>query len=151
MNKSKRFAFGISTVIAVVILAVAAFDHAAIAHQLHSWKLLPEPERLTELYFTNATNLPTTYRPDQTQDVQFAVHNLEHRITSYNYVISARSVDNANAAAATLAHASFTLVQNQTTTLAAPVTLPNLGAQATITITLQPGNVSINYMINEKG
>lgn len=63
----------------------------AIAQQLYSWHILPRPQRLTELYFTDYTKLPQLLRAGDTQTLTFTVHNLEHQTTTYHYKVVAIS------------------------------------------------------------
>ncbi|HEY8999160.1 MAG TPA: DUF1616 domain-containing protein [Candidatus Saccharimonadales bacterium] len=129
-----------------VLLIACAFAHSAIARQLNDWKVLPQPERLTELYFTHPTALPTTYAAGQTQTVAFTAHNLEHRITTYTYSIAAN--DETGNASQTLAHGTFTLAEDQTKNVTANVTLPALGNREQITVSLTNVSTSIDYWLN---
>jgi uncharacterized membrane protein len=47
-----------------------------------------QPERYTELYFTNPTNLPVNVVHGRQLAVAFTVHNLEARSMSYTYDVS---------------------------------------------------------------
>lgn len=92
-----KFAIPLPTFIAVASLAAVAVliftNSSAIAAQLNSWKLLPQPERLTELYFTDHAKLATTYTPGAPQKFGFMVHNLEYRHIDYSYTVTAVSED----------------------------------------------------------
>ena len=69
-----------------------AFVHRdAIVTQLGEWRLLPEPERVTELYFTDYTKLPKSLAAGSHHTVTFTVHNLEHQPTVYHYRLLATS------------------------------------------------------------
>jgi hypothetical protein len=50
-----------------------------------------QPEHITELYFTDHTSLPKTFRPHSEQAFSFTLHNLEGRETSYTYQIHVNS------------------------------------------------------------
>lgn len=58
---------------------------------LNHFKLLPQPERITELYFTEHTKLPKEYLPGQEQTVRFTVHNFEYEPIKYSYVIEQKN------------------------------------------------------------
>ena len=47
-----------------------------------------QPERLTELYFENSSNLPKNIIPHQKYAFAFTIHNLEGRLMTYPYVVS---------------------------------------------------------------
>ncbi|HEX9153502.1 MAG TPA: DUF1616 domain-containing protein [Candidatus Saccharimonadales bacterium] len=106
----------------------------AIYDQLYSWKLIPRPERLTELYFTEHTKLPTTYAPAQQQTVKFTTHNLEYRKTTYKYVISQEGQD--GKVKQQLAAGGFTLEHDKAKTTEAPIQLTDLGSRSRIVISL---------------
>lgn len=123
--------------------------HAPIDRQLRDWKLLPEPERLTELYFTHPNNLPSNYTPGQPQTVAFTVHNLEYRTTDYHYQIVEQS--QAGNASQTLASGSFTLTQNQYSSPMLNITPTDLGQHVKVEVRLGDQNESIDYLLNKEG
>lgn len=117
----------------------------AIDRQMHAWKLLPQPEQLTELYFTAPNNLPATYVPGQSQTVSFTVHNLEYRTTTYNYVITEASLDDTTSQ--TLAHGTFTLAQDQFKKEQLDITLTDIGQRVKVKVGLQGRNELIDYLL----
>jgi uncharacterized membrane protein len=121
--------------------------HSAIDRQLHSWKLLPEPERLTELYFTHPNSLPTSYVPGQVQTVSFTVHNLEYRTTDYHYVIIETNQDGSQSQ--TLVSGSFTLPQNAYKKEAVNISTIDLGTHAKLEVDLKNINESIDYLVQK--
>lgn len=130
---------------------VTAINASAINRQLHTWKLLPEPERLTELYFTDHAKLPTTYTPGETQTVSFSIHNLEYRTVQYNYRITQTDGDGNNGIE--LANGSVTLDQNQTTNESAAVILTDFGPKSRLNVVLETGTSrqTIFYNITKQG
>lgn len=134
---------------AALILLLSIVLAPNIKTQLNAWKLLPQPERLTELYFTAPNNLPATYVSGQSQTVSFTVHNLEYRTTTYNYVISEDSLDNTTSQ--TLAHGTFTLAQDQSKKEKLDITLTDIGHRIKIKVDLQGRNESIDYLMNKEG
>lgn len=81
-------------VAAIILTAIVAlFSAGAIHRQLDAWKLLPQPERLTELYYANHTKLPTTYTAGVPQQFSFITHNLEYQDADYTYAVTQTSED----------------------------------------------------------
>ncbi len=141
MRRNPAPLFVVSIIVVAFILGTAF--HAQIKNQLNAWKLLPQPERLTELYFTQPNNLPTTYTPGQSQTVHFTVHNIEYRAETYPYKIVETSKDASKTQP--LASGRFTLLQDQYQAMNIGVTPVDLGANAKIIIELPTVNEQIDY------
>ena len=133
----------------VAVIALGVIFHSPIDRQLRSWKLLPEPERLTELYFTNPNSLPTHYVPGHAQPVSFTVHNLEYRTTNYQYRIVETSQDGKQSQA--LATGSFTLPQNGYKKAAVNIATVNLGPRAKVEVQLVNVNEAVDYSLERRG
>lgn len=139
-------------VIAVVCIAgvVTIFaSRDAITRQMNVWKLVPQPDRLTEFYFTSPTKLPSTYLPGVSQDVSFTVHNLEHQPMLYSYEIIQQN--DAGAASHVLATGSFRLnhdgYHDETTT----VTYLDTGDKACIIVRLINQDQTLHYWVVKGG
>jgi uncharacterized membrane protein len=144
--KRDQLAIGCGIVIIIILAALATGYHSAIDRQLHSWKLLPQPERLTELYFTHPNSLPTKYTPGQMQTVSFTVHNLEYQTTNYPYIIIETTQDGTQSQ--TLVSDHFTLAQNIYHTVNVNIPIANLGQQVKVEVELVNQNESIDYLLN---
>lgn len=129
----------------VVVLVLSIGYHQQIKNQLNAWKLLPQPERLTELYFTDPNNLPSTYVPGQTQTVKFTTHNLEYQTETYQYKILEQSQDGTKSQQ--LAAGQFTLQQNQYQHIAFPILPVDLGNRVQISVVLPTVNETISYWV----
>lgn len=140
----KRKVIGLFLVIVLMIIVILA---PAIKHQLNAWKLLPQPERLTELYFTSLNTLPSTYTPNQSQTISFTVHNLEYQTTTYSYTVTEASKDGTTTQL--LASNNFTIDQNQYKTTALQITPIDLGANVKISVALKSQNESIDYLLTK--
>lgn len=119
-----------------LLVAAALFTFFAkdtLAGQLDAWKITPRPERLTELYFTNLKAIPAKYEPGDNQKIAFAVHNLEHRPTTYNFVIVASNEKNNRRQ---LVDGYLSLDHGQKQDVSTPITLPDLGKRMKITVKL---------------
>jgi len=132
------------TIVAFITFSIA--DAHGIKDQLNNWKLLPQPEHLTELYFTKPNNLPTTYNTTTDQSFGFTVHNLEYRATDYTYQVIEQSSDGSQTA--TLTQGSFWLKQNQYKTESENINLSNMGTRVKVVVDLTNVNESIDYWTN---
>ena len=139
----QKSALILTAVCIVVVVGLSIGFHNQIKHQLNAWKLLPEPEHLTELYFTNPNNLPSTYAPGASQTVRFTAHNIEYRTETYQYKIL--ETNQAGNQSQQLASGQFTLGQNQRKSLTVSITPVNLGTKTQITVALSPVNETISY------
>ena len=123
--------------------------HAPIDRQLRRWQLLPEPERLTELYFTQPNSLPTHYTSGQTQTVNFTVHNLEYQTTDYHYQIVEQTADGSQSQ--TLASGRFSLPQNASKHQSVIITTADIGQNVKVEVRLVNVNESIDYLLDRRG
>jgi hypothetical protein len=139
-------------VIAAVVLAVllATANFGSVKNQLNAWKLLPQPERYTELYFTDHQQLPTTYRPGQAQDVKFTVHNLEHQSVSYRYAIVASGGEGSAPPPDTLASGTFVLRHGEHKSISQPAASGDLGKRVKISVELKNQNHTIHYWLTKQ-
>jgi uncharacterized membrane protein len=134
---------------AIIIVLLGVIFHTAIDRQMRDWKLLPEPERLTELYFTHPNSLPATYTPGQPQQVAFTVHNLEYRTTTYQYRITETDQDTNQSQ--TLTAGSFTLLQNVYKNQVVSISTVNLDSHAKVEVELVNTSESIDYLLTREG
>ena len=135
MNISRQ-KFGLALLIAAIaFMIIYSLPRAATAvhGQLDEWKMLPRPERLSELYFDNHKNLPQKFSPDDIYDIRFSVKNLEHRVTTYDFTVSAETPEGSSQA---LDAGKFTLSHNQNKPFASVVNIPDLGPRVKISVTL---------------
>lgn len=78
-------------VAAIIVLFSAVFVSYQFKNDiyagLNALKLIPVPERFTELYFENSGNLPGVIITGQPIFFAFTVHNLEGRTMNYDYMV----------------------------------------------------------------
>jgi len=149
MLRGKRTAPMLAALIAVVFIIIIGVSQAhAIKNQLNDWKLLPQPEKLTELYFDNSSNIPTTYTSGVTQNFSFMVHNIEYRSENYKYIVIEQSSDYTSTQ--TLTIGSFNLAQNQVKSTKVYITPVDLGSKVNISVKLVNFNESIDYWVSKK-
>jgi hypothetical protein len=140
-NKSFFLFIGVCGAILVLL-----FSHERyVKDQLNAWKLLPQPEKITELYFTKPNNLPTSYSSNQTEVTMFTVHNSEYRTVRYSYKIIEQSVNSKKTVQ--LAQGEFTLFQNQYKRLDSMTRPADLGNNAEIKVELLNVNESVDYFV----
>jgi hypothetical protein len=140
---------------------VAFLSRAALARQMNAWQLLPRPEPLTELYFTDYSQLPATLKSGSPQQLSFTVHNLEHQTTRYSYRLSVASPD--NGIERLLGAGAFTLAHDHNRIITQAITIPPLGTHLAVKVSLEyqgtifgnttPGwqTQSIHYLITLAG
>ena len=131
-------------IVGVILIGIVAAQ--PIKSQLNAWKLLPQPERLTELYFNNSAHLPARYTPGQPQTLSFTVHNLEYRTMSYPYTVTA-TPDGSQTATPLASGTLKNLSQNQAIATPLNFTLPDLGPRVKVSINLPSVNESIDYWV----
>jgi hypothetical protein len=144
VKRHKLSAIG-GIVILVVLLSI--ISGPAIKRQLNRWKLLPEPERLTELYFTKPNSLPTTYSPTTDQAVAFTVHNLEYRDEQYSYKVV--EATEPGASGTVLSSGTFKLKQNQYKRLLSLEPIQPLANRVNVAVELTNVNESIDYWVTK--
>ena len=137
----------ITLLVVLVMIVVSINSLPAVKRQLNSWKLLPQPETLTELYFTNPTQLPTTYTPGLAQSLNFTVHNLEYKNITYSYVIN--EVDVEGNVVQPLTNSIFTLGHDQYKVESILITPIDLGQKIKISVDLLNMDQSIDYLLSK--
>ena len=151
--------WGIGAVV-VIMLAFVISATPPVHSFLRTLRVVPEPERLTELYFDPTAPPPATYRAGQPFNVRFHIHNLEEQSVPYTYEVRLANERGDNSAL--LSQQQVTLQNNENKTISLSVTPPDMGSNAKIEITIRynrvkdthsgkdPKNTSINYWIKEE-
>ncbi|HVZ10874.1 MAG TPA: hypothetical protein VG941_00385 [Candidatus Paceibacterota bacterium] len=75
-------------IFSLAIIGAGYIWQRPIKAQLNDWKLLPQPERFTELYFNDPASLPYTAARSSRLGFSFTIHNLEGSDQDYHYVVS---------------------------------------------------------------
>jgi len=148
LSRRKYSALILTLLAIVVVVAAGIVYHQQIKNQLNAWKLLPQPERLTELYFTAPNNLPSAYTPGQKQNVRFTVHNIEYQTETYQYKIVETNQDGSQSQQ--LSSGQFTLQQDQYEGLNVGVTPVDMGKRAKIIIELPTISETIGYWAEQQ-
>lgn len=106
-----------------------------LTKHLDDWQLLPRPERLSELYFTDYPHLAESVTIGLNQKFVFTVHNLEHKTTEYRYKVLAVSSD--TGAEEQLSSGAITLTHDESQHLTPTVTIPKLGSKTALKVSLE--------------
>jgi hypothetical protein len=131
----------------IFVLGVGFFVSAPDTRLLNHWKLLPQPESFTELYFTDHQHLPTNFQDGESQVVKFTVHNVENKTMVYHYAImSGEGLEGGHQ----LASGSFTLKNGELKKLDQPVTLVESSNRVAVQVVLTDQNQSIHYWVTKQ-
>jgi len=84
--KLAYLSLGVTLVVGMLIFY--NLNKAAIYNELVTLDLVPKPEKLTELYFNNSANLPSSATSNQAISFAFVIHNLEAADYQYVYEVS---------------------------------------------------------------
>lgn len=77
---------GVTLVVGMLIFF--NLNRASVYNELVTLDLIPKPEKLTELYFNNNANLPSSATRNQAVSFAFVIHNLETTDYQYTYDVS---------------------------------------------------------------
>jgi hypothetical protein len=102
-------------------------------------------EPLTELYFNNHTSLPTELKPNETVGFSFTINNLEYKLMSYDYIISAEY----NNKSVQLGESAVSLANNQSTAIPIAFSINENFTRAKIVVTIKY-NQTIHFWVNQK-
>jgi hypothetical protein len=75
------------TFVIILCTTLISVNKQQIINQMNNWKLLPEPETFTELYFDNHLKLPSTVKINTLQTFSFTIHNEEYKTVTYPYEV----------------------------------------------------------------
>ena len=132
---------------ALIIFAVFAFDNNAVEAALRKHKLLPEPERFTELYLENHLQLPKSYVRGGNNSFTFTVHNVEHKPMKYEYVVDAISTESARI----ITKGSFKLEHDAYKSVTTRIASPEAATRTKININLENKDQSIHFWVDKTG
>lgn len=132
---------------ALLIFALYIFDTSAVQTTLRKYKLLPEPERFTELYVENHLRLPKTYVPGGNNSFSFTVHNLEHESMIYRYKVEAISTQSARI----IDTGSFELPHDGFKSISEKIASQDAQIRTKINISLENKDQSIHFWVDTAG
>lgn len=140
---------------AIAILAIVVIIAALVVgvyHERHTKDFVDatthQPERYTELYFSNPTHLPTTATSGQQLSVDFTVRDVEARAMTYPYTIEFITPDGGVLAQK---QASFHLPNGATQAIENNITVPAAyQGKAEVQILLTNLNQTIHFWIQTR-
>ncbi len=77
----------IVTMAIYILYAYGPVIRSVLYKQLDKFHLIPKPERFTELYFENHTDIPKEMAKGKTILFSFTIHNLEGKDMEYPYAV----------------------------------------------------------------
>ncbi len=107
-------------------------------------KLLPLPERFTELYLEDHSKLPSTVIGETVYPFQFTVHNLEYQTMEYPYTVI---VDNKNGISQ-IDKGAFSLKHNGFHTIDETFQVASVSGRTKISIKLTNKNQEVHFWVN---
>ncbi len=134
-------------VAAFFLFAIFALQTDTVEAALRKHKLLPEPERFTELYLENHLRLPKTYVRGGNNSFTFTVHNLEHKPMKYDYVVEAVSTESARF----ITKGSFELEHDAYKSVKARIASSEAAQRTKINISLENKDQSIHFWVDKAG
>ena len=146
--------FWIVSVVLVMLILLTYASQNEIKSGLMTLKLLPQPERFTELYFSDyaalSAKLPKTIRKGSTISFAFTIHNLEGKEMNYPYVVY--MVDDTFHATTTIQQKTIALDDSASTTIPVAYTFrtANPSPQETVFITLPDQHLQLHFFVPNK-
>ncbi len=139
-------------VILLILAAIAAgsyliaqFYGSTVYAGLNSLKLIPQPERFTELYFNNSSNLPRATVAKKPISFSFGIHNVEATTTVYPYEVY--FVDNTGYRV-NFTSGTVTLASDASTTISVSYTFQSSNLTGEVVVNLPSlNNQSIDFLL----
>lgn len=133
----------------LVVLVVAIFfytERESIHVQLDKWKLIPRPERFTELYLENHADLPRSVVAGQIVPFSFTVHNLEGKTMEYPYEVYALAQNESEQQ--TIGRGNIILDHDAAKTIESSFVFPENQKKTTIFIVLPTLDQEIHFILS---
>lgn len=138
-NSSKFLA--VSFLVLLLSLFIAGYPVTDIYNKL----FLPQPERVTELYFDNPTHLPVTVLPGKPVQFAFRAVNHESSATTYTYVVS---LVVPGSPAHVVKTGNFTLTDGRSSYITVTFSIPTSGVRSLVTVQLSGRSETIHFWVN---
>jgi hypothetical protein len=137
-NSSKLLA------VSIIILLASLFIASYPVSDIYNHFFLPQPERVTELYFDNPTTLPMVAAPDGS--VKFTFHTTSHEadFVTYTYVVTISGFGLSKV----LKTGNFTLADGQSVDIPVSFSVPVRRARNLVTVQLSGRSESIHFWVS---
>ena len=142
---SKRILVVLGVALAVGVLIFINVQRAVIRDTLTALYLIPQPERLTELYFENSANLSNIPTNNKQVSFSFVVHNLETSDYQYTYDVSVY----ANGAQHVVDSGKILVKDNQYYVKAEKLALTNVSGRQEIVVELTNKQQMIDFWVGK--
>jgi hypothetical protein len=115
-----------------------------ISAQFYKWKLIPQSENFTELFFDKHYRIPKTVVAQDTVPFSFVVHNVEERTMDYVYEVYAVSEEGQQMM---LDQGNVTVANDEYKTIDETYRVPKTIRQTTIFIELPELKQKIHFLL----
>lgn len=142
---SKRtIAYWLTALVVVAIVGASfAMPWDSIKHEF-TLATTRQPERLTELFFNNPTQIPSSAKAGQVIPMSFTIHNLEAHDQSYHYKATVKSGD----AETLLKDAKIDIKDGETKLVPQDFIAPQTKGRAEFVVLLADQNQSIHFWLD---
>lgn len=131
----------------LIVLFIGGFfifayqKRAHIYEKMNELKLIPQPERFTELYFENHTSLPTLVSTNTPLTFSFTFHNLEGEDMVYPYHVYIKDAFGTT----TIENTSVMVENNSYKTITENYMLKSVNSQKTLFVELPSKNQKLHF------
>ncbi len=133
----------------VAVLLAASFiayqKRDVIYGELNALKLIPIPERFTELYFENSSSLPRKTVAGQPISFSFTIHNVEGTTTTYPYSVYFKYP---NGAQISFANSNVILAADASTSIKVTYIFPTSNLAGIVVVNLTQLNQQIDFLLS---
>lgn len=128
----------------IAILFVAASNQPQFRQALR-FATTHQPERLTELYFSNPQTLPSAYHPGEKIAVAFVIHNMEGTTKDYPYTIELQAPRTDIVAA----HGSVRIFGGRRAKLTVPIAIRASAPRIAVVVLLPTKQQSLHFWLQK--
>jgi hypothetical protein len=131
----------------MVVVGCCLLFQNQVAKGLNALSLLPQQERITELYFVNAESIPKNYNPNTDFQIRFRITNRSDQGRTYTYIIaqSSNGLDTTD-----LYKGQVTLAPSESKTLDQTIRLKDTGQKTQINVGLENMPQRINAWLTKR-
>lgn len=131
--------------LAVLVTAIFLYiARAQVYAEMNNFKLLPQEETFTELYFDNYISLPKVAVANQPFSFSFTIHNVEGATTTYPYAVYFEYPDGTQTPFQT---GNVTLSDNASTTITVTHTFIASNVKGEVVVSLTNLKQSIDFIL----